>query len=81
MMGIWHKNHPAINFEKALCITSACCSTNIVKMIKKNNGDNLNTGEIKNGKFADIVVGEIKGTKGNYKLQIDSVFVKGEKVV
>jgi alpha-D-ribose 1-methylphosphonate 5-triphosphate diphosphatase PhnM len=50
-------------------------------MIKKNNGDNLNTGEIKNGKFADIVVGEIKGTKGNYKLQIDSVFVKGEKVV
>lgn len=80
MQGIWHKNHPAIDFEKALCIASACCSTNIVRMIKKNNGDNLNTGELKNGKYADIVIGEIKGTRGRYKLKIDSVYVKGEKI-
>ncbi|MCM8821719.1 MAG: amidohydrolase family protein [Candidatus Omnitrophica bacterium] len=81
MSGIWHKKHPAIPFEKALSITSACCSTNIVKMIKKNNGDDLNTGEIKNGKFADLVIGEIKGRPGNYSLKIDSVFIRGEKVI
>lgn len=78
--GIWHKSHPALDFEKALCITSACCSTNIVRMIRKNNGDELNTGELKDGKYADIVVGEIKGKQGEYKLKIDSVFVKGEKI-
>ncbi|MCM8788708.1 MAG: hypothetical protein NC907_02840, partial [Candidatus Omnitrophica bacterium] len=81
MPGIWHKKHLAIPFEKALCITSACCSTNIVRMIKKNNGDNLGTGEIKNGKFADLVIGEIKGKPGDYSLKIDSVFIRGEKVV
>ncbi|HXK45575.1 MAG TPA: hypothetical protein PL060_06420, partial [bacterium] len=81
MPGIWHKNHPALNFEKALCITSSCCSTNIVRMIKKNNGDDLNTGELKNGKLADLVIGEIKGKPGDYSLKIDSVFIRGQKVV
>lgn len=80
MSGIWHKKHPALNFEKALCITSTCCSTNIVEMIKKNNGDNLDTGELKNGKFADLVIGEINGKPGDYRLKIDTVFVKGEKI-
>lgn len=81
MPGIWHKKHKPMTFEKALCITSTCCSTNIVRMIGKNNGDKLNTGEIKNGKFADLVVGEIKGKPGDYKLDIQSVFIKGKKVV
>jgi len=80
MQGIWHEKLSAIPFEKALCITADCCSTNIVRMIKKNNGDDLNTGEIKNGRFADLVIGEIKGRDGNYTLKIDSVFVRGEKV-
>jgi N-acetylglucosamine-6-phosphate deacetylase len=80
MSGIWHKKHPALDFEKALCITSTCCSTNIVEMIKKNNGDNLDTGELKNGKFADLVIGEINGKPGDYRLKIDTVFVKGEKI-
>ena len=77
---LWHEKLSAIPFEKALCITADCCSTNIVRMIKKNNGDDLNTGEIKNGRFADLVIGEIKGRDGNYTLKIDSVFVRGEKV-
>ncbi len=81
MEGIWHKKHPAIDFEKALCITSTCCSTNIARMIRKNNGDDLNTGELKNGKYADIVVGEITGNQGSYKLKIDSVYVRGEKII
>ncbi|HPP66295.1 MAG TPA: hypothetical protein PKX05_00085 [bacterium] len=80
MPGIWHKHHPAINFEKALCMTSMCCSTNIAKMIKKNHGENLNTGELKNGKYADIVVGNIEEKQGRYKLKIDSVYVRGEKI-
>ncbi|MGB9641945.1 MAG: hypothetical protein ACPL3Q_01935 [Candidatus Ratteibacteria bacterium] len=50
-------------------------------MIKKNNGDDLNTGELKNGKFADLVIGEIQGKPGDYKLKIDSVFVRGQKVI
>ncbi|HOK81085.1 MAG TPA: hypothetical protein PK303_04830 [bacterium] len=81
MPGIWHTNHPAMDFEKALCITSSCCSTNIVRMIKKNHGDDLNTGELKDGKFADLVIAEIKGKPGNYALKIDSVFVRGQKII
>lgn len=81
MTGIWHKKHQPLSFQKALCITCACCSTNIVKMLRKNNGDNLNTGEIKNGKFADLVIGQIKGKPGDYRLVVDSVFIKGKRVV
>jgi N-acetylglucosamine-6-phosphate deacetylase len=80
MVGIWHPAHDALSFEEAVGVAARCCSKNAVDMIKSRGGEDLRTGELANGKWADLTIAEINGDPGKYDVQVKQVFVRGEKV-
>jgi N-acetylglucosamine-6-phosphate deacetylase len=80
MEGAWTPMHKAKTLNDAITIAGKCCSTNIARMLKWQGGDDLESGEITNGKWVDFVVGKITGQPGNYKLDVKKVYVRGVKV-
>jgi N-acetylglucosamine-6-phosphate deacetylase len=78
--GIWHRSHEPMCFEQAMVAAARCCSTNIAQMIARRGGDNLETGAIVDGKWADLVVGELTGKAGEYSLKVNDVYVRGRRV-
>ncbi|HNQ35439.1 MAG TPA: hypothetical protein PKN80_05160 [bacterium] len=78
--GIWHEKHPARPFNEALAIVSRCCSANIAAMLKEGGGDDLETGELAAGRWADLVAAEITGRPGRYRLRVREVYVRGRRV-
>jgi len=81
MEGVWNRYHAAMSFDDALVTAAKCCSTNIVEMLCSRGGENLNTGEIADGRWADLVVADIRGERGAYDLAVKQVYVRGTKVV
>ncbi|MFA5864363.1 MAG: hypothetical protein WC975_06715 [Phycisphaerae bacterium] len=80
MQGAWHKRHEGMSFDEALIAAVKCCATNIADMLRWQGGDDLEAGELVNGKWADFVIADISGQQGNYKLIVKQVYVRGEKV-
>lgn len=78
--GVWTRMHPAMSLEEAVVTAAMCCSTNIANMLKHRGGDDLESGELADGKWADLVIADLTGTPGNYKLDVKQVFVHGRKV-
>lgn len=77
MQGIWYHCHKAMNFEQALLATARMCVTNVCDMLKMSKAEDLGTGAIEDGKWADLLVADIKGKPGNYRLSVRKVFVRG----
>lgn len=78
--GAWTRKHPAMSLNEAVTTAAKCCATNIVRMIKHRGGDDLETGELTAGKWADLVLAEITGRPGEYRLAVKQVYVRGRKV-
>ena len=79
MDGIWHR-HKVMDFEEAVVITSRMCSINACDMLEIHGAEDLLNGYIGEGRQADLVVADINGRPGNYKLDIKKVFVSGSQV-
>ncbi len=56
------------------------CSTNICDMLKIHGTEDLETGSIEEGGWADLVIGNITGEVGRYQLDVNKVFVRGRQV-
>ncbi len=80
MAGIWYREHKAIDFDQAVLTASRMCAVNPCDMLKKHGAEDTETGSIEESKWADLLVADIKGQSGNYKLDVHSVFVRGNKV-
>ncbi|MBT9151280.1 MAG: hypothetical protein DDT40_01468 [candidate division WS2 bacterium] len=80
MNGIWHRKHRAMSLEQALPTVARMCATNANDMLKMRGGEDTQTGSIEKGKWADLIIADIKGEPGNYLLDIHDVFVRGHKV-
>ena len=77
MEGVWYRAHKAMNFEQALLATARMCATNACDMLKMSKAEDPGTGSIEDGKWADLLVADIKGKPGNYRLSVRKVFVRG----
>ncbi len=80
MEGVWHGRHAAMSLAEAVPAVSAMCSGNIAEMLRQRGGDDLDTGSLVSGKWADLAVGRIKGGAGRYRLEVTSVYVRGTRV-
>lgn len=72
--GVWNKKHRAMSIEQAISLSSKLCSENPAEFL----GVDEKCGTISIGKNADLLIAEIKYDK-ECKLEIESVFVKGNK--
>jgi len=77
--GVWHR-HEALDFDRAVRTASECCSKNIVQMLRRGGGDDIQTGELADGRWADLVVADITGEAGSYTLNVKQAYVRGRKV-
>ncbi len=74
MEGIWNRSHQALGFEQGLVAASKICSGNACRLTDlKEKG----FGQIADGGKADIVVLDISGTGGSYKVTIELTIVDG----
>ena len=86
--GIWQPMHIPHDFESALINTSRMCSQIPARLLgiyrpeERIINQDLSdyTGSIEVGKKADIIIASITQKDTGYNLEIDSVFLKGEKV-
>jgi len=77
--GVWNR-HEAMTLEEAVTTAGRCAATNIAAMLKLHGGDDLESGEIKDGNWADLVVAELTGQPGDYRLEVKQTFVRGARV-
>ena len=78
--GVWRARHPALAFDHAVTVASRLCSANLRDMIADRGGRDLETGRLRSGLWADLAVGDIEGSPGDYRLRVRRVFVRGEEV-
>lgn len=74
MKGV-HSFHKAVPLDKAIIEAARLCATSQARLM--NVGD---SGIIETGKRANLVVGDISGSDGNYTLTVERVFVDGLEV-
>lgn len=88
MKGIWNAMHPPMDFRTALINTSRMCSQTPARLLGIYRPDErtLNqdlseyTGSIEVGKKADILIAAIAEEKEKYNVEIETVFLRGEKM-
>ena len=74
MEGIWNRSHRALAFEEGLAAASKICSGNACQLTGLRNSG---FGRIKDGGKADIVVVDISGSQGDYKVSVELTIVDG----
>lgn len=80
MAGVWYRRHPARKLERALVETSRMCSTTPARLLGPGAGGR-GTGVLARGKTADIVLADLRGSPGNWKLKVKQTFVEGRPVL
>ena len=81
MKGVWQRRHQAVSLDQALLIAARLCATNANDMLKMHGAEDAQTGSIEEGKWADLIIADIKGKPGNYHLEIHKVFVRGTNLI
>jgi N-acetylglucosamine-6-phosphate deacetylase len=76
--GVWTQRHPAINLDDALAAAVRMTATNPCAMIGLDK--TLALGAIAHGKRADLVLADLKGKPGNYRLDIRRTWIDGREV-
>jgi len=74
MEGVWNRSHPALAFEQALIAASKICSGNACQLAGLRE---RGFGQIADEGKADIVVLDISGTQGSYKVTVELTIVDG----
>ncbi len=77
--GIWTRLHPALPFERALYRTLQMCA--FTPMNYLNFKEDQPIFDLQPGMEADLILGQITGSPGDYHLQIKKVFLAGEQKV
>jgi N-acetylglucosamine-6-phosphate deacetylase len=80
MNGVWYRTHRPMSLEKAILTATRLCATNACDMLKTHGAEDPLTGSIEEGKWADLLIADIKGKPGNYRLCIHKVFVRGNEI-
>lgn len=77
--GVWYREHPALDFETALVTASAMASGNPARQIGifEPAGEDPGTGSIEPGKWADLVIADIRKAENHYQVKVEQVFVQG----
>ena len=78
--GVWYRTHKAMSLERAIPAAARMCATNACSMLRMHGSEDPETGSIEEGKWADLVVADIEGQPGNYRIGIQMVFVRGNEV-
>ena len=75
MEGVWNRSHRALPFEQGLAAASKICSGNACQLtgLRKEG-----LGQICDGGKADIVVVDISGAQGSYKVSVEITIVDGD---
>lgn len=73
--GIWYY-HPAKPLEDAIIKTAKLCATNQAKL----DGNFINNGRLAVGKQADLSIGKLEHTNGNYTFNVQQTWVNGKCV-
>jgi len=77
MAGVWNRAHEALPLEDALSAASRMCSANPAKMIGFYDDADEGTGSLEPGKWADIVLGTLRGKPGDYTFDVEQLLVRG----
>ena len=80
MSGIWHREHPAMDFESALVAAARICATNAADMLGLRDDPAESTGAVEPGRRADLVLGDVEGSPGDYRFHVRRLFVRGREV-
>ena len=80
MNGVWCRTHKAMSLDQAIPSAARMCATNACSMLKMHEAEDPETGSIEEGKWADLLVADIEGKAGDYRLSIQKVFVHGNEV-
>lgn len=75
MEGIWNSSHPALAFEQGLIAASRICSGNACQLTRLKN---VSFGQMADGGKADVVVLDISGGQGIYKVLVEVTIVDGK---
>ena len=78
--GIWHRTNKAMGLGQAILAAARMCATNACSMLKMHGAEDPETGSVEEGKWADLVVADIEGQPGDYRLSVRKVFVRGNEV-
>ncbi len=85
--GVWYEMHEPFSFEEAVLKASMMCSANPARILgiyeaNEANPDNNNTctGSVQIGKTADLLLADIIKQENLYKINIDKIFVNGNKI-
>lgn len=81
MDGVWNRKHQAMSRDDAILTASRCCSTNISDMLNRGVVEYIKTGEIGDGKWADLIIADIAGEQGGYNLNVKDVYIRGQKIL
>ncbi len=80
MTGVWHRAHNAMALDQAIPAAARMCSTNACSMLEMYGTEDPETGSVEDGKWADLVIADIEGQPGDYRLSVQKVFVRGNEV-
>jgi N-acetylglucosamine-6-phosphate deacetylase len=80
MPGVWNRTHEALSLGDALSATSRMCSANAAKMIGLFDDPERGTGSLDPGKRADIVLGQLDGQPGDYRFDVQALWVGGRSI-
>lgn len=78
MEGIWIGQHEEMETDEAVIAVARMTATNPARMTGLDRKHSI--GSIADGRTADIVLAELKGRPGNYKLKVRRTFVGGRQV-
>lgn len=78
MSGVWSARHEAMEVDEALIAVVRMSSTNPARMTGLDRKHGL--GQIAKGRAADVVLVDLKGRPGGFKLKISRTFVGGQQV-
>jgi N-acetylglucosamine-6-phosphate deacetylase len=80
MEGIWHRRHEAMLLDEALVAASRMASGNPARLLgidEDEYGSGAGTGSLEPGKWADLIVGEVRESEGGYRFEVDGVWLRG----
>lgn len=81
MKGIWNDTHKPLSLEKAILTATELCSTTPARLLAMTKIEDAPTGRLDTGVPADLFLGKVTGTPGNYSLAVKHTFVRGKQVV
>ena len=80
MPGVWNHVHEALPLQDALAAAVKMCCTNPARVVGLLDDPRKATGTMEPGKWADIVLGELRGEPGRYEFQVRKLFARGREV-